>query len=84
MGDGQCCKGGGPTAEGATASVARAEAVAVTAAGATTSAQRGRRLAGRHLVWFLHCWCEVASNSIVLAFLAFLFESKTRERNHNR
>lgn len=38
MGDGQCCKGGGPTAEGATASVARAEAVAVTAAGATTSA----------------------------------------------
>ena len=38
VGSRQCCKGGGPTAEGLTASVVRAEAVAVTAAGATSSA----------------------------------------------
>ena len=38
VGEGQCCKGGGPTAEGVTAGVARVEAVAVTSAGVTTSA----------------------------------------------
>ena len=68
VGDGPCCNGGGPTVEGVTASVARAEAVAVTAAGAV---QCGRRLAGQHLLGFLHCGCEVAPHSIVLAFLEF-------------